>query len=443
MYARRLAVRLSVLVFLSSCAGPVFAQSSQPPDPHAQHTQQPSTPDPHARHAMPGTMLFDVREASGTAWLPEATPMYGVFHTAGPWQVMWHGNAFLQYLRDAGHRGSDQAGSINWIMGMARRTVGRGRLGFRGMASVEPWTIRGCGYPDLLATGEVCDGEAIHDRQHPHDLFMELAAEYDHALRGAVRWQLYGGFAGEPALGPVAYPHRPSAMPNPLAPIGHHWLDATHITFGVVTAGVYGSRWKLEASSFNGREPDQHRRGFDFAALDSVSARVWWLPNPSLAVQMSAGYLSEAEPGHSDAGPRVDVNRVTASATYHRALGSSGLWATTIAWGRNEEEGAASHALLAETNVSWRDRDNWFARLEAGGKPAHDLDLHGREGNISVGKVQGGYTRYLLAGRPLQPGVGASVSAGIVPRSLEAVYGRRVNVGFGMFVTVRPSRHVM
>ena len=128
------------------------------------------------------------------------------------------------------------------------------------MFSLEPWTIAGCGYPDLLATGEACNGEPIHDRQHPHDLIMELAAEYSRPLAGARHgWQLYGGLAGEPALGPAAFPHRLSSMPNPLAPIAHHWLDATHITFGVVTAGVSSRAWKVEGSVFNGREPDDQR----------------------------------------------------------------------------------------------------------------------------------------------------------------------------------------
>lgn len=166
---------------------------------------------------------------------------------------------------------------------------------FRGMFSAEPWTIRGCGYPDLLASGEQCKGEKIHDRQHPHDLLMEISAEYDAPLKGPVRWQVYGGPAGEPALGPVAYPHRVSAMPNPLAPISHHWLDSTHITFGLVTAGVYANRWKAEASVFNGREPDEERADFDFGALDSFSGRLWFLPTSKLALQVSAGRLTEAE----------------------------------------------------------------------------------------------------------------------------------------------------
>ena len=148
---------------------------------------------------------------------------------------------------------------------MATRPAHGGRLGLRAMVSVEPWTVGDCGFINLLATGEMCAGDEIHDRQHPHDVFMELAASYDHRLRGSLRWQIYAGLAGEPALGPVGFPHRPSAMGNPGAPISHHWLDSTHVAFGVVTAGVNGGRWKAEMSAFNGREPDENRADLDLA----------------------------------------------------------------------------------------------------------------------------------------------------------------------------------
>jgi hypothetical protein len=169
------------------------------------------------------------RDGSGTAWQPDETPMYAIHGQGKGWTLMTHGNLFFQYLHESGNRGSHQTGGINWVMGMADRPVGGGHLGLRGMISLEPWTIRGCGYPDLLATGEVCKGDPIQARQHPHDLFMELAAEYDRPVGGGVRIQVYGGPVGEPALGPVAFPHRISAMPNPLAPIAHHWFDATHV----------------------------------------------------------------------------------------------------------------------------------------------------------------------------------------------------------------------
>ena len=344
---------------------------------------------------------------------------------------MGHGNLFVQYLHESGDRGSEQGGSINWFMGMADRPVGSGRLGLRGMVSLEPWTIRGCGYPDLLASGEVCQGASIHDRQHPHDLFMEVAATYDRPLVRDVRLQLYGGPAGEPALGPAAFPHRISAMPNPLAPITHHWFDATHVTYGVATAGVYGKRWKAEASVFNGREPDENRTNFDFAAMDSWSGRVWFLPTDGWALQVSAGRLSEAESGH-DGDARVDVDRVTASATYHRVVRAGSIWASTIGWGRNHEpDNEATNAFLAETTVTLDDRDTWFARFELAEKSGHDLlDRNGRT-CLRSGKCRQATRGICRRGGDSQPGVGASISAGIVPESLKSFYGSRVNPGFG------------
>jgi hypothetical protein len=379
------------------------------------------------------------REGSGTSWLPDETPMYAVHRQVGGWMLMAHANAFLQYLHESGTRGSDQAGSINWVMGMADRAVGSGHLGLRGMVSLEPWTIRGCGYPDLLASGELCRGAAIHDRQHPHDLFMELAVTYDRPLAGDVRLQLYGGPVGEPALGPTAFSHRLSAMPSPLAPITHHWFDATHITFGVVTGGVSGKRWKAETSVFNGREPDEFRTNVDLAALDSWSARAWFLPTSRWALQVSGGRLTEAEASH-DGSARTDVDRVTASATYHHVRRPGSIWASTVGWGRNHEPGSdATNAFLAETNLTVDDRDAWFGRFELSAKPGHDLAIDSSD-VVTVAKLAGGYTRYLADWKGLTPGIGAALSAGLVPRSLKAFYGDRVNIGVGVFLTVRPGR---
>jgi hypothetical protein len=323
-------------------------------------------------------------------------------------------------------------------MGMTQRPVGTGRLGVNVMLSGEPWSIPGCGYPDLLATGEVCAGEKIHDRQHPHDLFMELAADFSAPLTGSVSWQVYGGVAGEPALGPVAYPHRLSALPNPLAPIAHHWLDATHVTFGVITGGVYGQRWKAEASLFNGREPDEARENIDLAALDSVSGRLWFLPTPHLAFQVSAGRLNDAEPGE-DQGPAVDVARLTASATYHRAFGAGGFWAATVAWGRNVEGHHGSNAVLAETSVTVDQRHVAYGRFEVAAKSAHDLDVPEPPESMVVAKLQGGYTRYLSQWRGVQAGLGGGLSVGIVPETLATTYGGRTNAGLALYLTLRPA----
>ena len=266
------------------------------------------------------------------------------------------------------------------------------------MVSLELWTIAGCGYPNLLATGEICEGDSIHDRQHPHELFMEVAAAYDRPAGRSLHWQLYAGAAGEPALGPPAFPHRPSAFPNPIAPISHHWLDSTHITFGVITAGIFGRKWKAEASAFNSREPDDRRAAFDLAPLDSIAGRLSLAPTAGLALQVSAGHLHDAEAGVGTQ-PRPDVNRITASAIYHRRLDERRLWATTIAYGVNSELNIipggvidqTTHAALVETSVTVDPRQTWFARLEVVGKPADDLHAHEFITEVfTVGKLQAG-----------------------------------------------------
>jgi hypothetical protein len=410
---------------------PAWAQ-----DDHAGHAQQqPQSHEAHEAHEANATS----RDGSGTSWLPDASPMYAFHAMRGGWQLMAHENLFVQYLHESGTRGADQGGSINWFMGMASRPVGQGRLRLNGMVSLEPFTIPGCGYPDLLASGEQCDGAPIHDRQHPHDLIMELSLRYDAPLARGLRWEIYGGPAGEPALGPVAFPHRLSSMPNPLAPLAHHWLDATHITYGVVTGGVYSAKWKAETSVFNGREPDEDRVGFDFGALDSVSGRLTYLPTAAVSLQVSAGRLAEAEAGEPGE-PRTTVARTTASATVHTGVRDGSIWATTVAWGRNAEDGHATNAFLVETNVTKRARDTWFGRFEVTQKTTHDLALEIEgEDAFTVAKLQGGYTRYFAPRAGFAPGIGGALSFGIVPEPLVAAYGRRVNSGIAFFITARSA----
>ena len=446
MYAFRVGPRL--LGAAAICLGVVVCSTAAAQDAPAEGAHQHDASrsgDQHAGHDMSqmhhehgGAGAPMSREGSGTSWLPDDSPMYAIHVQKGSWQVMFHENIFLQFLHESGDRGDDQLGSINWVMGAARRSLGRGTLGLRAMFSAEPWTIGGCGYPNLLASGERCEGAPIHDRQHPHDLFMELAATYDAPLRGSTRWQIYGAPAGEPALGPVAFPHRISAMSNPIAPITHHWMDSTHISFGVVTAGVYGTRWKAEASAFNGREPDEDRTDIDFGALDSVSGRFWYLPTSRLSLQVSAGRLNDAELAEGG-DTSVDVTRVTASASYHRAVDNQGIWATTLGWGHNDETGHGSNALLVETTVSLAQRHTWFGRFEIVVKSAHDLVVSEPPEGFTVAKLQGGYTRYLSSWRRFQPGLGAGASVGFVPESLASTYGSRANAGFSIFLTLRPE----
>jgi hypothetical protein len=239
-------------------------------------------------------------------------------------------------------------------------------------------------------------------------------------------------------------------MPNPIAPITHHWLDSSHITFGLVTAGVYDRRWKAEMSVFNGREPDENRADLDLGPLDSVSGRVTFMPTPRWAVQVSAGHLNEAEAEFPPT-PRSDLDRFTASATFHRMTADT-IWATTMAYGVNAGREAipgafvdlVTHAGLLEGTFTVRDRHAWFGRVEIVGKPGHDLHVHEAPATIfAVGKLQGGYTRYFNSWKGITAGVGGTASLSFVPDALASRYSGNVAPGLGVFVAIRPSRHVM
>ncbi len=407
---------------------------------HEQHQPQPPPPEESQAHqdvAQP-LGITSTRDGSGTSWMPDSSPMRALHRQAGSWDLMLHGNLFVEYINERGNRGDDDFGSINWVMGMAQRPLAGGRFTVRGMFSIEPLTLGECGYPTLLATGEFCDDAPLHDRQHPHDLFMELAADYKRQLNPPLAYQLYGAIAGEPALGPVAYPHRPSAASNPFAPMSHHWLDSTHISYGVLTAGVFGRRWKAEGSLFNGREPDQNRYDLDFGSLDSLSGRVWLVPNDRWALQFSAGHLNDGELAHVG-GERIDVDRMTASATY-QSHPAERAWGGTIAWGRNSEAGIGTNAVLAEGSVSFKTANTFFGRAEAGEKTGENLSIpEFAHDTFVLSKIQTGYARRLGAFSSLVPSIGASVSVSVVPGSLEPFYGGRTSAGFAVFVNLRPA----
>jgi hypothetical protein len=296
----------------------------------------------------------------------------------------------------------------------------------------------------------VCRGDTVHDRQQPHDALMELAVDYERPLRGTWRWQVYAGLAGEPALGPPGYAHRLSAMHNPIAPVTHHWADAMHATFGVVTAALHNGRWKAEASVFNGREPDDRRVDLDLGAFDSVAGRVSFLPTDRLALQISVARLRE--PTAAFLGQPQDATaRATASITYHRELGT-GTWATTAAYGVNRARelilGApfdvTTAAVLLESSITIAERHTMFTRIESVGMPAHHLHAHEYGAAVfSAGKVQAGYVRHLRSRRGIVPGVGAAAALSVVPAALAPHYSGRVAPTFSVFVTARAAPHRM
>ena len=342
------------------------------------HQHHGSVPPASQPHSMTGPLGIPMsRDASGTSWQPDAAPHEAIHVMAGEWALMWHGNLFLGFDHQGSDRGDSQIVAPNWIMGMQSRWVGGGSLMLREMLSLEPLTLTREGYPLLLQSGETFEGEAIHDRQHPHDLFMELAALFTRPLGDALAFQVYAAPSGEPALGPTAFPHRASALFTPLAPIGHHWQDSTHISFGVLTAGLMTRRLKIEGSWFNGREPDEERYDFDFRRLDSYSGRLQYNPTDRWSMQVSYGYLDSPE----ELEPDESLHKLTASATVCQPAGGRVRSATTAVFGRNDSSlGPDTSSWLIETNITIGGHHVILGRGEYLRKTGHDSRARPDEG---------------------------------------------------------------
>jgi len=276
----------------------------------------------------------------------------------GGWQFTQDGVVFAELNHQQGPRGGTEFVVPNWWMGMASREVPRGRLTLNAMFSLDPATVGKSGYRELFQAGEALDGRPLIDRQHPHDLFMQLAAVWRIPVGQSSGFTVAGGPVGEPALGPVAFMHRASAFENPTAPLGHHTFDSTHIAFGVVTAAVDHGPFVAEASIFNGREPDQNRWDFEFGRLDSVSGRVWYRPTPEWELQVSSGRLvnpEQLEPGN--------IVRTTASVSWTQK-DDDHLSAVTFGIGRNDTGHGSRNAVFAE-GTRRRGANSVYGRFEA------------------------------------------------------------------------------
>src|SRR6266487_5432932 len=418
-------MRRLLLVLIAGAASPLGAQT------HMQH--------PMEMNAGP-LGIPETRMGSGTSWLPDASPMHAAHYLLGRWTLMLHGKGFFQYDWQGGSRGSNQLGIVNWAMAAASRPLGGGQLQLRAMLSAEPWTTGSRGYPLLLQSGEAYQGAPLHDRQHPHDLFMELAALYERPVARNMALSLYVAPVGEPAVGPVAFPHRPSAGDDPLAPISHHWQDGTHITFGVVTAGVFTRNLKLEASWFNGREPDEIRTNFDYAGrrLDSYSARLTVNPGPHWSLSTWYAYLKSPEGLHPD----ESLHRIGAAALTTQPVGTKGTWSSGLIYGANDQigPGPLASSIVLESTVDLDGRNAFFGRAEYVRKGAEELVIPSvpATAQYDVGVLALGYLRLIATGAGVAAAVGVRGSVNFVPSSLNAVYGSRPPAGVAIYLRLQP-----
>jgi len=387
------------------------------------------------------------RMGSGTSWQPASTQMNMLHKTAGDWLLMFHYNFTAGVNSQGGLRGTTKVESANWFMPAAFRRVGNGTLELRSMFSAEPFTFPPGGSPLLFQTGETYKGQPLVDRQHPHDLFMELSATYTVPIGEKATWFAYAGYPGEPALGPTAFMHRASASENTSAPLAHHLQDSTHISFGVFTTGITYRWLKLEGSVFNGREPDENRYDFEAHRWNSRSIRFSVAPNNNWSIQVSHGLLKDPEvlePG--------DVQRTTASISYNRPF-ERGYWASTIVWGRNHENHGGEtfnlNGYLAESTVNWRDRNFVYGRFELVDKNqllrAADLlrlGITGDHPSFRIGAYTFGGAREIWNIDRASLAIGTDLTFYSKPSILDTVYGTHP-ISWKAFFRIRPGKMKM
>ena len=423
----------------SPAASPQSQSMSQPMGhPQADHGQRGQMKMPMGGHAGHGMAMNGAlgpypmeRESSGTAWQPDSSEHSGLMTMSGDWTLMAHGVVNLVYDHQSGPRGDNKAFASGMLMGMASHPLGNGTAQFKAMLSPDP--IMGPrGYPLLLATGEIANGrDPLIDRQHPHDFFMELSGSLSQNVGSKSSLFLYGGLPGEPAFGPPAFMHRESIMDSPEAPITHHWLDSTHISFGVLTAGLVVDRLKVEVSRFNGREPDQHRWNIETGPLDSTSVRISWNPTRTLALQGSWGHFTDPE----QLEPGVDQKRWSASALWANDLAPGWHAAATLAWGRKSSLGHHDDGFAAEASMR---HAQWtlFGRAEMiENRELLGLDVESPA--YRVGKASLGAIHDFPIAKHFSIGAGGLLAVNFVPDSLAALYGGHDPIGTMGFVRLK------
>lgn len=385
--------------------------------------------------------LAMTRNGSGTGWLPDSTPMYGYMIHGKKWMYMIHGNVFLRYTKSdlggVGSRGSEKYDAINWFMGMGQRRIGKnGLFRFSAMMSLDN-LFGGNGYPLLFQTGETWQGKPLVDRQHPHDLFSELSVGYTQAINKDLDLFIYAGYPGEPALGSVAFMHRVSSLYGPDAPLSHHWNDGTHITFGVLTAGVRYKKFKLDVSNFTGREPDENRYNFDMPRFDSYSARLSFNPNPYWAFQVSQGFIKSPESTRPD----ENVYRTTASAVYSKPLNNGKFLNVTGLWGLNQSHASENAALLEAAFVV--KRFSVFGRYEYVEKSLDELGLDETKFEhhalFGINALSIGLSYDMISSKSLRMAIGAQGTYYSADSRLNYLYGHNPLSG-QIFLRIYPPR---
>jgi hypothetical protein len=398
--------------------------------------------------------VASARAGSGTSWLPDSSRV-SMFHASiGGWSVMAHGALFAQYDTQTTVHGGRQFGLVDWEMASALRAVGPGVVGATLGTSLESLVDGPHGYPELLQSGGAYQDARIANRQHPHPALMQLSAEYDQTLIRGLALETYAAAVGEPAIGPVAFTHRPSSADDPFAPLAHHWEDATHDQKGVLTGGLYTRHVKIEGSAFNARESDTGDNLPDYtgARLDSYSGRVSVAATDGVVLSAWTGYLFD----HDPLDPGTGMQRYGASVLTALRGVDGGTWSSALVWGLDvHHHGAREHvhdpnavvpahhlgaSALFESTLELGSRTALFGRVEQVQKTADDLGFVGGDlgQSFTIRELTFGIAGDLIASERGRIGIGARAGLTRLPESLRLAYGTVTPAGGAVFLSLKP-----
>ena len=364
--------------------------------------------------------------ATGTSANPAAWTMPMLMAHLGSWNTMFMGTAFIVDTQQSGPRGGDKLYSPSIFMAAAEHSAGaKGALQAELMLSLDPATITGERYPLLFQTGETAYGHPLYDAQHPHNFIMALGLHYAYEISENTTVDFYVAPVGDPALGPVAYPHRASAEELPQAPISHHLQDSTHISDDVVTIGISHKEFNLEASGFHGAEPGENRWIIQQGAVDSWSTRLWFFPTKNWAAQVSVGRLT-----HPEALEPGDQIRSTGSLSY-----TKGGWSSSLIWGRSHFTATDRNlnSYLAESVVPLSKKNFLTGRIELVDKDELFVPVFG---TFRIGEYTLGYTHDIALFSYIETGIGANFSLYSLPDAIKPFYGDHP-IGGNIFIRFR------
>jgi hypothetical protein len=422
-------------LFFVAC---VFSQDedTQTPMHHMHHMHHMGDMSMNMNQA--GMYLMD--QASGTSMNPDSWTMPMTIISPNGWNLMFMGQAFIMDAQETGPRGADKFASANYGMFSAEHDIGKGAFMFQMMLSLEPATITDRRYPELFQTGETAFGKPLVDAQHPHDFFMALGIHYAHPVGDNTMLQIYVAPVGDPALGPVAFPHRASAEEIPEAPLGHHVQDSSHIASEVITGAIKYRKVRLEVSGFYGTEPPENRWIIDHGPINSWASRLSWFPSKNWMAQFSIGRLTRPE--RQEQG---DMLRSTASVSYTRPMQGAD-WSTSLIWGRNHKtiDQRNLNSYLLESVLPIRRKNFVTGRIELVDKdelfndqPDLEAQLERSIGStFRIGAYTIGYTRDIATFHSMETGIGANITTYSTPDAIKPYYGNRP-VAAMIFLRVR------